>query len=429
MSTIGAAAAGLLILRFLAPRDNAPPQGRARKSDNKTGFADKEHVDPNVAKREEGTGRHAESPEKIPARGWKDVLWRTYQEIGKDKVLAVAAGVTYYALLGIFPAVAALVSMYGLFADPSTIQEHLNALSGVLPAGAIEIVGDQVKRIASQGEGTLGFSFVIGLLIALWSANAGMKAIFDALNIVYDEEEKRGFIKLNAVSLAFTAGALLFVLLAIAAIIVLPILLKYLGLETAPNGWCGLAAGQSFSRAWSAVWRFSTDTVRLRPCPVAVGHSRRSDCRRIVGCRVRPVLLVRGEFRELQRDLRVVGGGYRFHDLDLGVRHRDFVGRRDQRRSRSIRRCRTRPKGPETPWVRAAQPWRTPSARAKRSSLRPQSCRPINLRFVDKLILNVHDMFSTESAMSKFHKPCPSQSSKALPGLRLISRDTRVLQP
>jgi len=232
MSTIGAAAAGLLILRFLAPRDNAPPQGRARKSDNKTGFADKEHVDPNVAKREEGTGRHAESPERIPARGWKDVLWRTYEEIGKDRVLAVAAGVTYYALLGIFPAVAALVSMYGLFADPSTIQEHLNALSGVLPAGAIEIVGDQVKRIASQGEGTLGFSFVIGLLIALWSANAGMKAIFDALNIVYDEEEKRSFIKLNAVSLAFTAGALLFVLLAIAAIIVLPILLKYLGLES-----------------------------------------------------------------------------------------------------------------------------------------------------------------------------------------------------
>jgi membrane protein len=159
-------------------------------------------------------------------------LWRTYEEVGKDRIMAVAAGVTYYALLGIFPAIAALVSMYGLFADPATIQEHLNALAGILPGGAIEIVGDQVKRIAAQGGGTLGFSFVIGLLIAIWSANAAMKAIFDALNIVYDEEEKRSFIKLNAVSLAFTAGALVFILLALAAIVVLPILLDYIGLKS-----------------------------------------------------------------------------------------------------------------------------------------------------------------------------------------------------
>jgi len=144
--------------------------------------------------------------------------------------MSVAAGVTYYALLAIFPAIAALVSIYGLFADPVTIQQHLQTLSGVLPGGALEIVGEQVKRIASQGGGALGFGFVVGLLISLWSANAGMKAVFDALNIVYDEEEKRSFIRLNLQSLAFTIGALLLVLIALAGIVVLPIVLNFVGL-------------------------------------------------------------------------------------------------------------------------------------------------------------------------------------------------------
>ncbi|KAB0265061.1 YihY/virulence factor BrkB family protein, partial [Microvirga brassicacearum] len=228
-STIGAAVLGLLILKFLGPREHTPSD-RSRERDASAGFADKQHADSKRAQQERGIGRHASSPEKIPPRGWKDILWRTYEEVGKDRIMAVAAGVTYYALLAIFPAIAALVSMYGLFADPNTIQEHLGALSEILPGGALEIVGEQVKRIAAQGTGTLGVSFLLGLLIAIWSANAGMKAIFDALNIVYDEDEKRSFLKLNAVSLAFTAGALAFVLIALAAIVVLPIAVAMLGL-------------------------------------------------------------------------------------------------------------------------------------------------------------------------------------------------------
>ena len=144
--------------------------------------------------------------------------------------MSVAAGVTYYALLALFPAIAALVSIYGLFADPATIQDHLTALSGVLPEGALDIIREQVTRIAAQGGGTLGLSFVLGLAISLWSANAGMKAVFDALNIVYDEEEKRSFVSLNLRSLAFTLGAIAFILVAIAGIVVLPILLDFVGL-------------------------------------------------------------------------------------------------------------------------------------------------------------------------------------------------------
>ncbi len=147
--------------------------------------------------------------------------------------MAVAAGVTFYGLLAIFPAIAAFVSLYGLVADPAEIEGHLTAMSTVLPGGAIQIVGEQVKRIASQGEGSLGFGFVAGLAVALWSSNAGMKAIFDALNVVYDEEEKRGFIKLNIQSLLFTVGAIVFLLTAIVATAVLPHLFDFIGLGQA----------------------------------------------------------------------------------------------------------------------------------------------------------------------------------------------------
>jgi membrane protein len=182
---------------------------------------------------DDGRGRQADKPTDIPAQGWKDILWRVYEQIGKDRVVSVAAGVTFYALLAIFPAIAALVSIYGLFADPGTIQEHLNALAGLLPGGALEIVGEQVKRITSKGGGALGVGFFIGLATSLWSANAGMKAIIDALNIVYNEEEKRSFIGLNARSLTFTVGAILFLLIALGAVVVLPVALDYLGLGEA----------------------------------------------------------------------------------------------------------------------------------------------------------------------------------------------------
>jgi membrane protein len=206
-----------------------PPQGARQTRGADTGFAEKQHAPPEAAS-EKGRGRSADTPTEIPATGWKDILWRTYEEFGKDRVMSVAAGVTYYALLAIFPAIAALVSLYGLFADPVSLQDHLNAISGVLPGGAVDIIRDQVTRIASQGGGTLGFSFIIGLAISLWSANAGMKAVFDALNIVYDEEEKRSFIKLNLMSLSFTLGAIVFIILAITGIVVLPILLDFIGL-------------------------------------------------------------------------------------------------------------------------------------------------------------------------------------------------------
>jgi membrane protein len=164
------------------------------------------------------------------SRGWKDILWRTYQQIGEDRLLAVAAGVVFYGLLALFPGITALVSLYGLFAKASTINEHLSLLAGFLPGGAIDIVQEQVTRLVSKGDAKLSFGFIFGLGMALWSANAGMKAIMDALNVVYDEKEKRGFIKLNLVSLAFTLAGLVATLLAMGAVVVLPLVLGYIGL-------------------------------------------------------------------------------------------------------------------------------------------------------------------------------------------------------
>ena len=123
-----------------------------------------------------------------------------------------------------------MVSLYGLFAKASTINEHLSAAAGLLPESAMSIVRDQVDRLAAKGDAKLGFGFVIGLGIALWSANSGMKAILDALNVVYEEKEKRGFIKLTLISLCFTLAAIAAVLLALGAVVIMPVALNYLGL-------------------------------------------------------------------------------------------------------------------------------------------------------------------------------------------------------
>jgi membrane protein len=177
---------------------------------------------------EDRRGRSADTPSEIPVRGWKDIVLRVYEGISDDRILANAAAVTFYALLALFPAIAALVSIYGLFADPGTIASRLDSVSGILPGGAIDVIRDQLTRLTAQGSATLGISFVIGLVISLWSANGGIKALFDALNVVYEEKEKRSFIKLNAVGLMFTFGVIFFILVALAGVIAIPIALNYL---------------------------------------------------------------------------------------------------------------------------------------------------------------------------------------------------------
>lgn len=183
-----------------------------------------------VARRQGDRGRQAKSPTDIPAKGWKDIALRTYHDVGENRIMLVSAGVTFFALLAIFPAVAALVSVYGLIADASTINNQLASLQGILPQGALDILGDQVKLLNEKGNATLGLSLIIGVALSVWSANGGMKHIFDALNLVYNEREKRNFFVLNFVSLAFTAGALAFLIIALGAVVVLPVVFEFIGI-------------------------------------------------------------------------------------------------------------------------------------------------------------------------------------------------------
>jgi len=181
---------------------------------------------------EHGRGQRAHAPVQIPWRGWKDVLVRTYHEIQNDRLLALAAGVAFYSLVALFPAIAAGVSSYALFADAGTIAKHLSIAADVVPAGTLDLLSEEITRIAAKSDGRLTFGFVFGLGVALWSANAGMKSIFDALNIIYDEDEKRSLIWLNLVSLFFTVCAIAAAGLAIALVVVFPLLLAAFGLTS-----------------------------------------------------------------------------------------------------------------------------------------------------------------------------------------------------
>jgi len=189
-------------------------------------------------KDQDDRGRYARKPSDIKWRGWKDIFWRVWNEQSRDRVSMVAAGVAFYAMLAVFPALAAAVSIYGLVADPQTIQAQLNTVSGVMPQEAFGLINDQLQTLVRQPAGKLSLTLLGSLLVTLWSANNGMKSFIEALNIVYNEEEKRGFFKLNLVSLGFTLAAILFGIVALSLVVAVPALIGRLapvfgGMQTA----------------------------------------------------------------------------------------------------------------------------------------------------------------------------------------------------
>jgi membrane protein len=179
---------------------------------------------------EPGRGRQATSPWQIPWQGWKDIFWRVYAQMNDDRILAVAGGVVFYALLALFPALTAFASLYGLLADVSTIDQHLSLAAGILPSGAVNIFHEQLTRLTTNRASALSLGFVVGLLFALWSANSGAKAVLDALNVAYGESEKRSFVRLTLISLLFTLGAFVALTMALGVVVVTPIVLNFIGL-------------------------------------------------------------------------------------------------------------------------------------------------------------------------------------------------------
>ena len=177
------------------------------------------------------SGIGADGPEDIPLEGWWQIAKRAAGKFGENELLSEAASVTFFALLALAPAITAVVSIYGLFADRSTIEGRLDAVSGFLPSGGMEIIRDQVHRLTQSPASGLSVGAVVGVLAALWSANQGSKAMFSALNAVYGERESRGFVRLTLTSLTFTLGAVVVMLAALGAIVVLPIVFRWIGLD------------------------------------------------------------------------------------------------------------------------------------------------------------------------------------------------------
>jgi membrane protein len=176
-------------------------------------------------------GRDADAPTQIPPRGWWDVLKRTWAELTRDNMGLIAAGVAFYFLLSLAPALAAFVSIVGLVLDPADVQSQVQSLSGVIPEAGREVVHEQLSRLVSQPAAALGLGFVVALALALWSTMSATKSMITALNIAYDEEERRGLFKLNLAALLLTLGAILFLSVSIALIAVAPAVLDRVGLD------------------------------------------------------------------------------------------------------------------------------------------------------------------------------------------------------
>jgi membrane protein len=189
--------------------------------------------DPRQPARQESHGRDATRPTDIPARGWLDIVKRTQKEVKTDNVTLTAAGVAFYSMLAIFPALIAVVTIYGLVAEPTDVQRQVGSFAESMPPGAGDLVTDQLARIVQTRQRSLSIALVISLAAALWSASAGIQALIKGLNIAYDEQETRGFVKLRGLALLLTIGGIVVVLGALALIAVLPAVLGNLGLGRA----------------------------------------------------------------------------------------------------------------------------------------------------------------------------------------------------
>jgi membrane protein len=174
-------------------------------------------------------GREARRPQDIPARGWWDILWRVIKRLGTDNVTLVSGGLAMYALLSVFPGLAAAVFFYGLMTSPADVAKHLSVFSGVLPPGVWAIFNTQLQTLTRHPQSTLSVAAGVGVLVALWSARSAMSSLMTATNIAYAEAEKRNFFIQVLISLALTIGAVLGFIALVVLGVAVPVALKVLG--------------------------------------------------------------------------------------------------------------------------------------------------------------------------------------------------------
>ena len=175
-------------------------------------------------------GRHAETPVDIPWPGWKAVLRRVFIEMLTDRVSLVAAGCAFYATLALFPAISMLISIYGLLFDPATVEPQLEVLRALLPPSAWQLISDRVHMLVSKPPGSLGLHLLLNTAVTIWSSATGTKSIIAALNLAYEERERRSFLQFQLRSFAITLMAILSAAIGLSLLVGLPALLAGLGI-------------------------------------------------------------------------------------------------------------------------------------------------------------------------------------------------------
>ena len=175
-------------------------------------------------------GRNAETPTEISAKGWKDIALRVKAELASDHVGLIAAGVAFYALMAIFPAITALMALGGLVLEPAEVTAQLESLAEMMPKEAAQIILDQAVAVAGSEEAGLGLAFIIGLALAIYSASKGMGSLMEGLNVAYDEEETRGFIARTLWTLALTVFLIVGLILGLLAALAVPAILGFIAL-------------------------------------------------------------------------------------------------------------------------------------------------------------------------------------------------------
>ena len=220
-------------------------------------------------------GLHAEKPTEIPWAGWKQILKRAWAENKADNMPIIAGGVAFFGFLSIFPALIALISIYGLVASPETVARQVEDLSAQLPDDAASLIEEQLTAIVANSGSALSISLVVSILAALWSASGGVGNVITAVNIAYDEVEARGFVKLKLTSLALTLGAIVFVLITFGLLAVVPSIIEALGLGVVGTilaqvaRWVLLLA--VFSGALAVLYRIAPDRDAPRLAWVSLG--------------------------------------------------------------------------------------------------------------------------------------------------------------
>ena len=289
-------------------------------------------------------GLQADRPSEIPKRGWFQIVKRAWKEAKKDAVPLLAAGVAFYAFLALVPTLIALILLYGLVSSPAQVQDQVESFGSALPSEVEELLETQMNSLVETSDRALGIGLIIALLLALWSASGGISDLITALNVAYDEEDERGFVKSRLLALGLTLGAIIFMVLAVALVAALPVLLDALDLPgwlkalVQAGRWLGLVIAVMVALAIFIGW----DRSGCAEDPLVVDRCDRGD--RSVGHRFGRLLPLRRQLRVLRRDLRHPGRRRRPTAVAVAQLLCGAARRRGRRRDGAADRSRTRPR-------------------------------------------------------------------------------------